>query len=347
MGQKWSALPVPHAIEVPDRAPKERYYDPDFFAARGRAAVAPGLADGVPARGDPASRATSSTYEILDQSVIVLRADDGEVRAFQNACRHRGVTARRGPGHLRAAASPARSTAGATASTAPTPTSRMRKSFDEHNLQPGDIDLTPVRCELWGGVRVDQPRRRRAAAAAVHRAGRHHPRRVEGRVAAHRVVVRLPPARELEARRSRRSRSSTTWCRRIRSSSSPACGTARDGATFDPRVFVDAEIQYLRTMSEGMAGMVHANDVRVAEGLRDIELPADPEQAMATWNRTLNDAVVGLAPGRGQRHPRPQRARGARGSTSRWATASRTTSCCPCTAARRPTGSARSDRRRR
>ena len=45
-------------------------------------------------------------------------------------------------------------------------------------------------------------------------------------------------------------------------------------------------------MSEGMAGMVHANDVRIAEGLRDIELPDDPEQAMSTWYRTLNDAVV-------------------------------------------------------
>jgi hypothetical protein len=45
-------------------------------------------------------------------------------------------------------------------------------------------------------------------------------------------------------------------------------------------------------MSEGMAGMVHANDLRIAEGLRDIELPADPELAMSTWYRTLNDSVV-------------------------------------------------------
>lgn len=28
--QKWSALPVPHAMEVPDRVPEERYLDPDF-----------------------------------------------------------------------------------------------------------------------------------------------------------------------------------------------------------------------------------------------------------------------------------------------------------------------------
>ncbi len=61
---------------------------------------------------------------------------------------------------------------------------------------------------------------------------------------------------------------------------------------FDPRAFIDAEIHYLRTMSDGMAGMVHANDVRIAEGLRDIELPADPTLAISTWNRTLNEAVV-------------------------------------------------------
>ena len=45
-------------------------------------------------------------------------------------------------------------------------------------------------------------------------------------------------------------------------------------------------------MSDGMAGMVHANDVRVAEGLRDMELPSDPTLAIAQWNRELNDAVT-------------------------------------------------------
>lgn len=45
-------------------------------------------------------------------------------------------------------------------------------------------------------------------------------------------------------------------------------------------------------MSEGMAGMVHANDVRIAEGLRDMELPADPSEAMSMWHRTLNEEVV-------------------------------------------------------
>ena len=52
-----------------------------------------------------------------------------------------------------------------------------------------------------GRLRVDQPRPRRAAAAAVHRALRHDPGGLAARVDAHRVVVRRPPAGELEARR--------------------------------------------------------------------------------------------------------------------------------------------------
>jgi hypothetical protein len=66
----------------------------------------------------------------------------------------------------------------------------------------------------------------------------------------------------------------------------------RDDQPFDGPAFIDADIQYLRTMSEGMAGMVHRNDLRIAEGLRDIDLPSDLDGAIAAWNHALNDAVV-------------------------------------------------------
>ncbi len=48
----------------------------------------------------------------------------------------------------------------------------------------------------------------------------------------------------------------------------------------------------MRTLGEGMAGMTHENDIRIAEGLQNMELPADPAAAMAAWRSTLNDAVV-------------------------------------------------------
>jgi hypothetical protein len=65
----------------------------------------------------------------------------------------------------------------------------------------------------------------------------------------------------------------------------------RDGQGFDPAFFVEAELDYLRTMSDGMAGMVHASDVRIAEDLQ-VVLPHDQAEAVATWDRTLNDAVT-------------------------------------------------------
>ena len=60
----------------------------------------------------------------------------------------------------------------------------------------------------------------------------------------------------------------------------------------DARAYVDMYIESMRTLSVGMAGMTHEIDVRTAEGLRDVELPADPALAATTWRRTLNDAVV-------------------------------------------------------
>ncbi len=73
----------------------------------------------------------------------------------------------------------------------------------------------------------------------------------------------------------------------------------KEPAAFDPTSFVHAELHYLHVMSEGMGGMVHANDVAVAEAQRDIELSGDPSEAMATWHRTLNEAVVAWHTGRG------------------------------------------------
>ena len=96
-----------------------------------------------------------------------------------------------------------------------------------------------------------------------------------------------------------------------------------------------------------MDGMVHANDVRVAEGLRDLELPADPTLAMATWNRTLNDAVVRWHRDAGHDIPDLNELDAQGHQPDVLPRASRTTSCCRCTAARRRTGSARSGRRRR
>ena len=59
-----------------------------------------------------------------------------------------------------------------------------------------------------------------------------------------------------------------------------------------PPGLTQTNLYFMRTLGEGMAGMTHENDIRIAEGLQNMELPADPAAAMAAWRSTLNDAVV-------------------------------------------------------
>jgi phenylpropionate dioxygenase-like ring-hydroxylating dioxygenase large terminal subunit len=65
------------------------YYDPEFFEAEKRAFLraAPQV---VCHESEIAEPGEWRTIEYLGESVIVIRGDDGAVRAFSNVCRHRG-----------------------------------------------------------------------------------------------------------------------------------------------------------------------------------------------------------------------------------------------------------------
>src|SRR3954466_14646787 len=82
-------MSVPFAMDVPDRIRKERYYDEEFFKLEAehlwpRVWQMACRLEEVPEVGHWVE------YRNLDQSVIVVRTRSG-VKAFQNACRHRGV----------------------------------------------------------------------------------------------------------------------------------------------------------------------------------------------------------------------------------------------------------------
>jgi phenylpropionate dioxygenase-like ring-hydroxylating dioxygenase large terminal subunit len=65
------------------------YHDPEFFAAE-QAAFLRAAPQVVCHESDIAKPGEWRTLEYLGESVIVIRGDDGEVRAFTNVCRHRG-----------------------------------------------------------------------------------------------------------------------------------------------------------------------------------------------------------------------------------------------------------------
>jgi phenylpropionate dioxygenase-like ring-hydroxylating dioxygenase large terminal subunit len=295
-----SAVPFP--IEIPDRIPKQRYYDQAFFdleAAQlwSRTWQMACRLEEIPEAGDFA------TYEILDQSVIVVRGADGPdgeatATAMQNTCRHRGVRLVE-PGQRGSC-----STSGFTCPFhgwcyGPDGTNTFvpqSRTFSDHNLatsERAELDLTPVRCETWGGmawINLDPtaPPLRECIEpfASVMDAWRLGSMRAEWWYAA-RIPANWKACEEafveqyhvLEAHPQLRL---------------PARYPAKDG-TLDPAAFKKGELSYLRLMSRGMAGMVHASDVRLAEQLaRSIKLPAKgtPDEIRRTWDTKLNDKVT-------------------------------------------------------
>ncbi|WP_426168022.1 aromatic ring-hydroxylating oxygenase subunit alpha [Sandarakinorhabdus sp. DWP1-3-1] len=70
--------------------PAWTYRDPEFFAAE-RALVLRAAWQVVCHVSDIAAPGNWHTLEFLGESIIVIRGDDSEIRAFTNVCRHRGA----------------------------------------------------------------------------------------------------------------------------------------------------------------------------------------------------------------------------------------------------------------
>lgn len=91
---------VPFRVQDEELIPAERYYDPEFFEAEKKLWMHwwqhACHETEIPKPGD------YTEYQIFDQSILVIRQRDGSVKAFQNACRHRGTALGCGTGTFRA-----------------------------------------------------------------------------------------------------------------------------------------------------------------------------------------------------------------------------------------------------
>src|ERR1700761_5719054 len=88
---------VPFLITEPDAIPARRYYDKEFYELEcehlwPRVWQMACRLEEIPEVGDWIE------YRILERSVVVVRAKSG-VKAFHNACRHRGVLLAKGQGN--------------------------------------------------------------------------------------------------------------------------------------------------------------------------------------------------------------------------------------------------------
>ncbi|MGH3559940.1 MAG: SRPBCC family protein, partial [Mycobacterium sp.] len=166
--------------------------------------------------------------------------------------------------------------------------------FDEHNLCSEDLGLVGVRCELWGGcawinLDDDAPALRdcQEPFASTYDAWKVESLRTEWwQSCLLPVNWKLATAAFMEGYHVPQTH--------------PQLLPSSAGSVPD---VIQTSLYFMRTLGTGMGGMTHENDIRIAEGLQNLDLPPDPAAAMATWRSTLNDAVVGWHRARGSDMP--------------------------------------------
>jgi phenylpropionate dioxygenase-like ring-hydroxylating dioxygenase large terminal subunit len=277
---------VPFPITNPELIPAERYYDPDFFALENKHfwphvwQMACRLEE-IPELGD------YTVYNILEHSVILIRTKDG-VKAFKNACRHRGLRLANGPGHC-----------GKQGFICPFHGWRWnaegentfvfgRHFFDEGVLERAEIDLLPVRVEFWAGcafINFDDaaPSLRESLGPVAERMDARHADKLKmdwwcGTVLPTNWKLAMEAFQE-----GFHTPQTHPQLQAVTVKGNDIFGVDADGTPvnddLDARGTVNMHVNFLAKLGEGMDGMVHKTEVAVLEKLRDIDVPDDPDTA--------------------------------------------------------------------
>ncbi len=295
---------VPLRVSDPQLIPSERYYDEDFFRLENeklwpRVWQMACRLEEIPQIGDYVE------YTILDKSVIVVRTKTG-VKAFHNACRHRGVQLIEGPGNC-----------AKTGFICPFHGWRWnadgkntfvfgKQIFDEAVLDHAEIDLPAIRVDFWAGcafINFDDD-----APGLIETLG--------------------PVVDTLDARNVDRLKMDwwygtvlpTNWKLAMEAfmegyhvmRTHPQLHDLMPGNSYgidvdeniptrnmDSRMMVNNMVDFYARLSIGMAGMVHETEVAVIEKLRDMEVPEDPMHALGMFIARAQQDITedGLARG--------------------------------------------------
>jgi Rieske 2Fe-2S family protein len=142
--------PPPYAVGRPDLIPAQRYYDAEFYALEcerlwPRVWQMACRLEEIPKPGD------FVVYNILDQSVIIARVDAQTVKAYHNACRHRGAQLAQDRGHCATGVFTCPFHGWQYGLDGRCKTVYSTQLFERDLLRPDDLRLRECRLELWGG----------------------------------------------------------------------------------------------------------------------------------------------------------------------------------------------------
>jgi phenylpropionate dioxygenase-like ring-hydroxylating dioxygenase large terminal subunit len=297
---------VPLRVGNSERIPARRYYDQEFFELE-RERLWPHVwqmacrLEEIPEVGDFVE------YEILDKSVIMVRTKSG-IKAFHNACRHRGVQFAKGRGNCRVKGFNCPFHGWRWNIDGENTFVFGKHLFTEENLKQAEINLVPCRVELWGGsafINFDDH-----APPLVDALGP-----VAQRLAARNVdklrmewwyQTVLPTNWKLAMEAFMEGYHTMRTHPQLHAVSMPESNTygqdpnnpmpTRTGST---KEIVETTIKFLERLSNGMAGMVHASEVHIAQGLRSVELPNDIPGAAMTFYKRLREEITNQGRARG------------------------------------------------
>ncbi len=301
-------------VTDPELIPVKRYYDEEFFRLECeklwphvwqmacRLEQIPNIGDWV-------------EYTILGKSVIVVRTREG-VKAFHNACRHRGVPLTDGkhgncevkgficPFHGWRWNMDGKNTF-----------VYGRHLFDEKLLSAGELALRPCRVELWGGcafINFDDtaPSFRECIGPVADRLEAHG----AGKLRSEWWFATVLPANWKIAMEAFMEGYHVMKTHPQLQDAVPGLYNTRYGndtgglgqpidQNVSMRENIRAQLKNLELLNSGMAGLVHAKEVEIARQLVDADLPADPALAVPQWYGMVQDQITKQLRARGEDVP--------------------------------------------
>ena len=309
---------VPFRITDPERIPTKRYYDEEFYQTEVEKLwphvwqMACRL-EQIPEVGDWIE------YKNLGKSVIVVRTNDG-VKAFHNACRHRGVLLAEGHGNCKTQGFICPFHGWRFNMDGENTFVYGKHLFTEHQLETGDINLVPCRSEVSIGCVFinfddDAPSFRETIGPLIDRLEAHN---VGDLRAEWWFATVLPANWKLSMEAFMEGYHVMRTHPQLHKALSPAFhdlyGAESHGAkegtlSFTPlpaattRDALEAQLKQMELVGEGMAGMVQNKEIEIARALLDADLPENPAEAVPVWFGMIQDQITKQLQARGEPVP--------------------------------------------
>lgn len=297
---------VPFRITNPELIPTRRYYDEAFFKLE-QEKLWPHVwqmacrLEEIPEQGDYV------VYDILDKSVIVVNSKDG-IKAFHNACRHRGVKLAHGPGCVSEAGFECPFHGWRFAAEGECTFIYGRNIFSEDLLAKEEVDLAPVRIEFWAGCAFinfddEAPSLRECLGPVAERMESRNADKLRmdwwcGTV--------LPTNWKLAAEAFQEGyhvMKTHPQLLELIYKAGKSYGADAEGRvpneTLTPTEVVNKTVDFYARLNVGMDGMVHKTEVDVLEKLRGMDVPEDPDMAYMMFHGTAYASIFEDAKARG------------------------------------------------